>query len=176
MPKLLVSLPEGAGEVAHELTEPTIALGRLAENAVQIEDPSVSSQHAQLTLGSNGNYVLKDLNSTNGTRVNGSHVTEVALRPGDRLRFGKVEAIYHSDITEPSGLVQPLPATAEIAAQPAAHSAKPADFANASPFPKRAREIDPVGRGILIFAVIAVLLFFAALVFVLTLQPPAALT
>ncbi len=174
MPKLLITLPEGVGEMAHELTEPTVTLGRIAENTVQVEDPSVSSQHAQLTLGNSGNYVLKDLNSTNGTRVNGSHVTEIALRPGDRLRFGKVEAVYHSDIVEPSGDVQPLPTAEEISAQPAEHSAKPADFANASPFPKRSRERDPVRRGILIFAAIALLLFFAALAFVLLLQPPAA--
>ena len=140
---------------------------------MQVEDPSVSSQHAQFILAPSGNYVLKDLNSTNGTRVNGSHVTEVTLRPSDRLRFGKVEAVYQSDIVEPSGAVQPLPAAAGIAAQPAARSAKPADFANASPFPKRSREKDPVGRGILIFAAVALLLFFAALAFVLSLQPPA---
>jgi pSer/pThr/pTyr-binding forkhead associated (FHA) protein len=176
MPKLLVTLPEGAGETSHELTEPTVILGRVGDNDVRLEDPSVSSQHAKLTLGSSGNYVLKDLNSTNGTRVNGAHVTEVKLRPGDRLRFGKVEAVYHSDIVEHDEAVQPPPVVAEIAAQPAAHSARPADFRNASPFAKRAREKDAAGRAILVFAAVALLLFLAALAFVLTLQPPGAQT
>lgn len=97
MPKLLVTLPD-SGEVRHDLTEPVITLGRLDENALPIDDPSVSSRHAHLVVQDSGNYQLCDLNSTNGTRVNGERVTEATLRPGDRVRFGKVEAVYESDI------------------------------------------------------------------------------
>ena len=49
MPKLLVSLSDGS-TVVHELAEASISVGRLADNALQIEDASVSSQHAELTL------------------------------------------------------------------------------------------------------------------------------
>ena len=96
MPKLKVTMPE-TGEVTHELVDELITLGRISENIIQIEDASVSSRHAQLSLGANGNYALKDLNSTNGTRVNGAPATEAQLRNGDRVRFGQIECAYFSD-------------------------------------------------------------------------------
>ncbi len=160
MPRLLVTLPDAGGERTFELTEAEITLGRLAENAVQIEDPSVSSLHAHLTRMTSGNYALKDLHSTNGTRVNGRHVTEITLRPGDRLRFGKIDAIYESEISEADAPVQPLPDAAGIAAQPAERSARPVDFKNASPFPKRTGGKDAAGRAILVFAGLGASAFF----------------
>lgn len=187
MPKLTVTLPE-AEEVTHDLTAPVITIGRLDDNALQIEDPSVSSRHAQLTLQPDGNYQLRDLNSTNGTRVNGNGVTEAQLHPGDRLRFGKVETVYLSDVPgenvpAPTGanaahagaadMVATLPAAGVATAQVAAESHRPADFANASPFQKKPKARDPVGRAILIFAAVAFVLFLAALFFIFSLRPPA---
>ena len=77
---------------------------------IQIDDPSVSDRHAQLLL-IDDRYQLKDLDSTNGTRVNSESVTDVFLRVGDRIRFGKVEARYESHAT---GEAQPLPDAGEI--------------------------------------------------------------
>ena len=96
MPKLLVSLPDGS-EAVHELVEASISIGRLAENALQIEDASVSSQHAELTLGESGDYFLTDLGSTNGTLLNGRELAEGEAHPlkgGDRVRFGHIETGY----------------------------------------------------------------------------------
>ena len=95
MPKLLVMHPD-LGEVPYDLTEPVVTLGRLDDNTLQLDHPSISSRHARLTRpGGEGDYRLRDLNSTNGTRVNGERITtETILRPGDRVRFGKVEAVY----------------------------------------------------------------------------------
>ena len=96
MAKLSVNLENG--RITHELTEERITIGRAPDNMIQIDDPSVSGRHAQLTL-IDDRYQLKDLNSTNGTRVNSESVTDVFLRLGDRLRFGKVEARFGSDAT-----------------------------------------------------------------------------
>ena len=60
------------------------------------------------------------------------------------MRFGKVEARYESETT---GEAQALPEAGEIEARPAETSEKPADFANASPFPNRKKEKDTVGNG-----------------------------
>ena len=169
MPKLKVTMPE-TGEITHELVDELITLGRISENAIQIEDASVSSRHAQLSLNSNGNYALKDLNSTNGTRVNGAPATEAQLRNGDRIRFGSIECAYFSDNT--AAAVEPLPAAAEPTAAPAAESRRPTNFANESPFQKKNRKKDPTGLYIMIFAALAVILFLVALGFVFTLQPP----
>ena len=169
MPKLKVTMPE-TGEVTHELVDELITVGRISENSLQIEDGSVSSRHAQLTLGANGNYALKDLNSTNGTRVNGAPTTDAQLRNGDRVRFGQIECAYFSDTTSQN---EPLPAAAAPDAHIPAESRRPTNFANASPFQKKNRAKDPAGLYILIFAGLAVLLFLVALGFVFTLQPPA---
>ena len=82
MPSLIVSIPDEP-EVTHELTEEVITLGRISDNALQIDHASVSSHHAELTLRGE-NYALKDLGSTNGTRVNGHTIEaeqEVVLNP-----------------------------------------------------------------------------------------------
>ncbi|HEY1582952.1 MAG TPA: FHA domain-containing protein [Chthoniobacterales bacterium] len=158
MPKLSVYLD--SGRVSHELSEERITIGRAPDNMIQINDPSVSGRHAQLSLIGE-RYQLKDLASTNGTRVNSELVTDVFLRVGDRLRFGKVEARYETDAT---GAAQPLPDAAEIEARPAETSEKPADFANASPFPHRPKEKDPVATAILATGALALLAFFISLI------------
>ena len=168
MPKLKVTMPD-TGEVTHELVDELITIGRISENAIQIEDGSVSSRHAQLAMGANGNYALKDLNSTNGTRVNGAPTTDAQLRNGDRVRFGSIECAYFSDNTSHS---EPLPAAAAPVAAPAAESRRPTNFSNESPFQKKDRAKDPIGMYIMIFAAVAVLLFLVALGYVFTLQPP----
>ena len=169
MPKLKITMPD-TSEVTHELVDETITVGRVSENTIQIDDASVSSRHAQLAALGNGSYQLSDLNSTNGTRVNGAAVTEAALRNGDRVRFGQIDCAFYSDDNTRS---EPLPAAAEPDAKPATQTHKPTNFANASPFQKKNRAKDPVGMYILIFAAVAVLLFIAALVEIFLLHPPA---
>ena len=99
MPKLLVSLPDSGG-ASHDLTEAVVTIGRVPDNVLQIEDISVSSRHAELTLGEDGDYILRDVGSTNGTQLNGKEVVaeeEHKLQDGDKLVFGKIEASYVSE-------------------------------------------------------------------------------
>ncbi|MEY3618646.1 MAG: hypothetical protein RL726_1344 [Actinomycetota bacterium] len=61
----------------------TLVVGRSADNAIVFDDPNVSRRHAEIAPSSGG-WVLKDLGSTNGTKVNGVVVSgERALRDGD---------------------------------------------------------------------------------------------
>ncbi len=159
-----------SGEITHELVDESITLGRLPDNMIQVDDASVSSHHAQLNLSGNGNYLLKDLNSTNGTRVNGAPVTDVQLRNGDRVRLGKIEAAYFSDAAQAN---EPLPAAAEPVATPAAESRRPTNFENASPFQRKNRKKDPTKIYIMIFAGLAIAAAIAAVTFVFMMQPPA---
>jgi len=172
MPKLTVSLLD-APEKTHTLTEETITIGRVEDNALQIEDISVSSRHATLTL-IDGEYILRDIGSTNGTRLNGKQLdpdTDHALKDGDTILFGKVDAAYQADQLAVSES-RPLPAEHEPSMAPAAASVKPADFANASPFQTKAKKKDPAGKGILAFAVLAILVFLASVATVLSLRSP----
>ena len=157
MPKLSIALENS--KTSHELNDERITIGRGADNLIQIDDPSVSSRHARLTLVGE-RYQLTDLDSTNGTRVNGESVTEVFLRMGDRVRFGKIEARYE---LEGIGQTQALPVAGEIEARPAETSEKPADFANASPFPNRRKEKDKAARVVLIAAAVAIAIFLLSL-------------
>lgn len=168
MPKLQIFLPEGGGEVTHDLADETITLGRLADNAIQIDNISVSSHHAQLTL-SGGDYHLKDLNSTNGTYVNGKTVTESQLHNGDKVRFGKVETVYQSEIQAPTEKRE-LPAAEVLAITPASSSVRPADFSNASPFHVKKKKVDKAGRAIFALTAVSVLAFAAAVTMIFMMQ------
>jgi len=76
MPKLILTT-EAQGKVAYEFAERSITIGRAPDNMIVIDDSSVSNRHAQLEL-SGDTYRLKDLDSTNGTKVNGVPITETA--------------------------------------------------------------------------------------------------
>jgi hypothetical protein len=64
-----------------------LTIGRLPESAVMITDPNASRRHAELRR-SGSDVVLVDLNSTNGTRVNGATVRERKLADGDQIVIG----------------------------------------------------------------------------------------
>ena len=172
MPKLLVSLPD-SGDVAHDLTEASITIGRVPDNVLQIEHVSVSSHHATLTLGEDGDYILRDIGSTNGTQLNGKEIAadeDHKLQDGDKMVFGSVATSY---VSENPAEARPLPETEEVAAVVAETSKRPADFANASPFQKKKKKKDPVGLSLLIFAVVVLLAFGGVVAFIYQIQPPA---
>jgi hypothetical protein len=71
--------------------EGNVAIGRGSENLVDLVDPRVSRRHARLLRTDDG-VVVEDLNSTNGTRVNGMRITEkTRLVPGDIVGVGETE-------------------------------------------------------------------------------------
>jgi pSer/pThr/pTyr-binding forkhead associated (FHA) protein len=162
MPKLIVS------GMPHDIVEESITIGRAVENMIRIDDPSVSGRHAQLHLIGNG-YYLNDLGSTNGTYVNGLTTTNVRLRIGDRIRFGKVDARFESDAPTAT---QPLPEPQELEARPAEASARPIDFRNASPFPNRKKEQDSMRTALFVAAVVAFAAFVVSMIAVLTMHAP----
>jgi len=167
MPKLLITFPSGE-RVTHELADQTITIGRLSDNDIELDDISVSSHHAELTLN-DGDYQLKDLGSTNGTKVNGTRGTDWALQDGDIIIFGKVQADYSSEI--PSSKHIPPEAQARTV-EFANESLRPSDFTNASRFKTKTKKKDPAAVGIVSFAVVALLAFVGAMALVLMIQPP----
>ncbi len=166
MPRL--SFRSGDHPASHEVADETVTIGRGPDNQIVLDDPSVSGRHAELRRVGNG-YHLRDLGSTNGTRLNDETITDVALRAGDRIRFGKVEARYEAD---PAEGAQPLPEAEEIAIRPAETSARPDDFVNASPFPPRSKNKDPLRPALLAAAAIALLAFLASMIAVFQISAP----
>ena len=163
MPKLQIVRHDGS-QTDHELTEETLTIGRAHDNVFPIDDVSMSSHHAQIAPV-DGAFILKDLGSTNGTSVNGTELvpeTEYTLKPGDRLRFGHLDAIFDPENAEEGA--QELPVNVDRSIAPAAKSMKPSNFMNASPFQKRLAKKDTVGIAIMAVGVLAILAAVAVLV------------
>jgi pSer/pThr/pTyr-binding forkhead associated (FHA) protein len=167
MPKVTIRSESGE-QTSHDLVDETVTIGRSPDNSIRLEDVSVSGRHAELMLVGESCY-LKDLGSTNGTLVNGEPITSVQLRAGDRIRFGKVEACYECEAADAS---QPLPRLEEVEARPAELSAKPADFANASPFPNRKKEKDPTRTAIFAAVALAGLAFLGSMIALFLMRAP----
>jgi pSer/pThr/pTyr-binding forkhead associated (FHA) protein len=106
----LVILNQGMTGRSFDLNVERTTVGRVEDNAFQIADPSVSSHHAEIVLRGT-DIVIKDLNSTNGTFINGEKISETVLQPGQTLRFGQVE--LKIDDGKP---VSPPPAPAPVGA------------------------------------------------------------
>jgi pSer/pThr/pTyr-binding forkhead associated (FHA) protein len=97
----LVILSEGMTGRSHELTAEKTTIGRLEDNTFTIGDPSVSSHHCEVLLRG-GDVIVRDLNSTNGTYINGERITEAPLKPGQILRLGQVELRLESETAAPA--------------------------------------------------------------------------
>jgi hypothetical protein len=69
-----------------------LLVGRHDACDVMVGHPSVSRRHARLSFR-DGRWVLRDLDSTNGTRVNGKRVVRCRLEPGDRLSLGSADLL-----------------------------------------------------------------------------------
>jgi pSer/pThr/pTyr-binding forkhead associated (FHA) protein len=86
----LVILTQGLTGRSHELNVDRTTIGRVEDNMFQIAEASVSSHHCEVLLRGS-DVVIKDLNSTNGTFINGEQITESVLKPGQTLRLGQIE-------------------------------------------------------------------------------------
>ena len=83
------------GRVFRNLHTP-ITIGREEVNSVQLNDERISRLHAKLQ-DDGGHVIFTDLNSTNGSRINGHPVHLRILRPGDHLQLGRCTVLYGSD-------------------------------------------------------------------------------
>ncbi|HZG03272.1 MAG TPA: DUF3662 and FHA domain-containing protein [Streptomyces sp.] len=76
----------------HQISRPTMVLGRSTETDVRIDDPGVSRRHCEIRSGNP--TTIQDLGSTNGIVVDGQHTTRATLRDGSRIVVGSTTIIY----------------------------------------------------------------------------------
>jgi ABC-type multidrug transport system ATPase subunit/pSer/pThr/pTyr-binding forkhead associated (FHA) protein len=76
-----------------ELTADVMSVGRDKANRIQLDHPTVSARHAELRKTAAG-FEIADLQSTNGTFVNGQRITRQLLKPRDRISLGAVQFIF----------------------------------------------------------------------------------
>ena len=86
-PAWLVRVEGLGGPARYRLRGTVTRVGRNPENDIVIETPTTSSRHSEISW-EHGNYWIYDLNSTNGTYVNGSRVDRAPLEAESRIRFG----------------------------------------------------------------------------------------
>lgn len=73
----------------------SITVGREAPSGLVIADTRISRQHFEITF-TQGRHSIKDLSSRNGTWVNGSRITEIALKDGDIIEAGGTVWVFLS--------------------------------------------------------------------------------
>lgn len=87
----------GTEAVAHELQPQATSLGRAPDNDIVLAGDGVSRYHARITMDA-ARYVITDLDSKNGTFVNGVSIRETTvLGDGDRLGFPGIDCTFHED-------------------------------------------------------------------------------
>lgn len=86
------------GERHVQLDLPLISLGRRVDNDVIIESPSVSRKHAQIRWRYN-HFIIYDMGSRAGVRVNGTKVRECVLQPGDVVQISDATLVYGEGVT-----------------------------------------------------------------------------
>ena len=141
--RLTVYFPENS-PTTHEFVGRKLTVGRLGDNDVQLDEASVSSRHAEIEISEAG-AVLRDLDSTNGTFLNGDQVTgEVALGEGDEIYFGGVRSIFMPPAAEVAAELPAAAAPVELAVA-AEGTGRPANFTYLSPLPRPVKGRDTLG-------------------------------
>lgn len=79
---------------SYPLTQPTVRIGRGSDVDIRIDDPGVSRHHAEISLGTD--VTLRDLDSTNGTYVDGVAVRVTTLYDGAEVRLGTTVVEFRS--------------------------------------------------------------------------------
>lgn len=92
MPSLFVIRGNDQGS-RFELTVPVVTIGRDSGNRIQLHDTEVSRRHAEIRRVDD-RYLLVDLNSSNGTLVNGKAVREHILNSGDQVQVGRTLMLF----------------------------------------------------------------------------------
>ena len=91
---LLVVGSGGVSGSRLELNENVTTFGRSDDSVIVLDDVSVSRRHGVFTRTASGRVTVRDLNSLNGTYVNGVRVDETTLRNGDEVQIGKFKLIF----------------------------------------------------------------------------------
>jgi pSer/pThr/pTyr-binding forkhead associated (FHA) protein len=98
-PKLTITRPD-LPEATYNLEEEYTHVGRAQGNEICLPYPSISNRHC-IFIHSGPEIVLRDLNSSNGTYVNGEIISEVVLRPGDTVQCGTVFMKFEPGVKRP---------------------------------------------------------------------------
>jgi pSer/pThr/pTyr-binding forkhead associated (FHA) protein len=155
MARLILSL-DGQTLAEYNMTKERYTVGRLPDNDIRIDNAAVSGHHSLLINILNDSF-LEDLNSTNGTYVNGKLIKKHALQHGDVITVGHHQLRYVDDqaqqapedefektmVIQPSGQMERQVAHAARVAEAAANAAAASAAAAVPPRPAPAEAVKP---------------------------------
>jgi pSer/pThr/pTyr-binding forkhead associated (FHA) protein len=104
MPEIIVKLGDEIKQ-KYYLYKDSVTIGRAPENEIAIENLAVSRRHAEIGRD-NGSYVIEDLNSANGTFVNGVQVTRTEIVDKDVISIGKHKLYFYNQQVAPMQMVE----------------------------------------------------------------------
>ena len=174
----LVILTQGLNGRAHELNVDRTTIGRVEDNLFQIAEPSVSSHHCEVHLRDN-EVLIRDLNSTNGTFINGEKITESVLKPGQTLRLGNVELKLDAPGAAAAPAAGPAPGPAKrqveatmviprgVSLSDLESGGRPLGFDTSKEFSKKRNKAGIyfwIGAGIVILLIVGLLLYALTIV------------
>ena len=159
MPRLVV-LSEGYTGRAYELKVECTSVGRLEDNAFQIPDPSVSSHHCEVILKGT-EVIVRDLNSTNGSFIDGEQITEAPLQLGQIVRLGQIDVrLEQTPVVGPTGKkVLDKTVVVGIKKDELDKGTKPVSFEKNSPFQKKSNKAAKITIGIAVVLILAIIGF-----------------
>jgi hypothetical protein len=136
----MASLTGMSGDIkgkAFDLDRDETKIGRGSSNHIVLDHPTVSGHHCSV-IREGERYLVRDLGSTNGTRLNGKSIKESPLKPKDVIQAGSVEFLFDAAGADyPRDLGDFSDTQVEIAPGPAA---APQTFNTISPFGAKRRE------------------------------------
>ncbi len=145
MARLILSV-DGAQLAEYNMSKERYTIGRLADNDVRIDNPTVSGHHSLIINILNDSF-LEDLNSTNGTYVNGKLIKKHALQHGDLITIGRHQLRFVDSAAEDDDQDDEFARTMVIDnAEMAAKHAPPPEMA-APPPPGRGQEFIETAAG-----------------------------
>jgi pSer/pThr/pTyr-binding forkhead associated (FHA) protein len=124
MPDLTLEIVEGPGAGRQLLVTQPLTIGRAADCDLVLEDSAASSHHARLTPAADGSATLEDLESTNGTFVNGNELVGPArVDAGDQMQIGVTVMLARSreQIEARASAVIAVPRALQTQIKPAAY-------------------------------------------------------
>lgn len=87
-PAQIIIQPSDGPARIHQITAEETLIGRSMHSDIKLTDTGISREHATITWEGEG-YVLEDLQSTNGTKVNDKRIRSVELQPDDEIQIGR---------------------------------------------------------------------------------------